>query len=335
MANNENGIYVTGCVIPNGLPDHENDVLTKKDIKIIFTKYLNHDTDTMHSYIRNEGVDLLANWISEKETRIKGKIAPAGSWLATFYVTNPEIIESIKSSEKDSINGLSLGSVPKSVTDIKYWFINKSINYKDLDTIDDAVPMFISFVDKPSNGFGLEVEEYNVYINKSESEEVIMTNKNNEPIEEEKLTLSGWERVIKGFQSLGINKSEAGATETPHKEEVENKPPANNEEGISNEELAKKIDNIPNAVTTGIVEAFKEIGANQQTPVEPVKNDEEGEDDESEPVKVDETPAKKTKEAGVNKRATGKEENITQPNTTTNFYQKSGRDMFGCRIKKL
>ena len=206
-----------------------------------------------------------------------------------------------------------------------------------MDTIDDAVPMFISFVDKPSNGFGLEVEEYNVYINKSESEEVIMTNKNNEPIEEEKLTLSGWEKVIKSFQSLGINKSEAGATETPQKEEVEVKPPAGNEEnGISNEELAKKIDNIPNAVTTGIVEAFKEIGANQQTPVEPVKNEEEGEDnEESEPAKVDETPAKKTKEAGVNKRATGKEENITQPNTTTNFYQKSGRDMFGCRIKKL
>ena len=96
-----------------------------------------------------------------------------------------------------------------------------------------------------------------------------MTNKQIEtPIEEEKLTLSGWERVIKGFQSLGINKSETGATETKQEVKVETKPAEKNEDpaGISNEELAKKIDNIPNAVTTGIVEAFKEIGKNHTEP---------------------------------------------------------------------
>ena len=81
-------LYVTGVVIPNGLPDAQNDILTKKDIKIIFTKYLEHDTDTMHSYLKNEGVNLLANWISEIPMDFDGKTAPAGSWLATFKITN-------------------------------------------------------------------------------------------------------------------------------------------------------------------------------------------------------------------------------------------------------
>lgn len=324
---NDNGIYVTGCVIPNGLPDHENDILSKKEIKIIFTKYLEHDTDTMHSYIRNQGVDLVANWISEIDTNIAGKIAPAGSWLATFYVTNPDIIKSIYDSNPDSINGLSLGSVPKTITDTEYWFINKSINYRDVEDTEDIIPMFISFVDKPSNGFGLEIEDYNVYINKSVNSEVESMSNQNETPQEEKLSLSGWEKVIKSFQSLGINKAETGAT-NPEEEKVETK--EEDEKDISNAELLEKI---PEAVSSAIVSAFEKIEEEKaEKETEPVEKAESEEEEKEEEDEVKE-PAKETKENAVNKRATEKVENTSNPNTTTGFYEKSGRDMFGCRIK--
>ena len=333
---NDTGIYVTGCVIPNGLPDHEGDILNKKDIKIILTKFLEHQTDTEHNYLKNNGVDYVENGISEIDRDIAGKTAPAGSWLVTFYITNSQIIDSILSTDPKSINGLSLGSVPQNLTDIQYWFINKSINYRDVGT-EEVIPKYISFVARPSNGFGLEIEDYEVYINKSINEEdevEIMTNKQVEtPVEEEKLTLSGWAKVMK---TLGINKSETGATEPKQKVKVETKPAEENDEpaGISNEELAKKIDNIPNAVTTGIVEAFKEIG---KTQTEPVKSEEPGkeEGEGNGKAKVKE-PAQKTKEEGIQKSATQRHENtdISNPNTTTNFYQKSGRDMWGCRIRK-
>lgn len=333
---NKNGIYVTGVVIPNGIPDHEGDILSKKEIKTIFTKFLEQESDVQHNYIKNKGVEQIANWISETDREIDGKTAPAGSWLATFYVTNPDIIDSIQSNEPNSINGLSLGSVPKKIDDTKYWFINKSINYRDLEDIEDVIPKFISFVKKPSNMFGLEIEDYNMYINKSISEEEIMTNKENVPVEEEKLTLSGWERVVKGLQSLGINKStDVGATE-----EVKEVPAPQVDDDISNKELADKIDNIPNAVTAGIVNAFEKLGEqhNVQEPVEPInKTSEESVNEEKDDVGVVEEPAQETKEAGVNKSATSKVENtnINNPNTSTNFYSKSGRDMWGCRIKKI
>lgn len=338
---NNNGIYVTGCVIPNGIPDHENDVLTKKDIKIILTKFLEHQTDTEHNYLKNNGVDTVENGISDTDKMIDGKIAPAGSWLVTYYITNPQIIESILSDDPNSINGLSLGSVPKNITDIDYWFINKSINYRDLKDTEEVIPKFISFVAKPSNGFGLEVEEYEVYINKSVSEEFEMTNTNETHIEEEKLTLSGWAKIMK---TLGINKSaDAGATETEQEVKVETEPVKTEEvKDISNKELLEKI---PNAVATGITSAFEKMGETKQAPVEPIEKSETDEEEvevEEEPevtepveeVEVEE-PASKTKEAGIQKSATEKVENTTKnPNTSTNFYKKSGRDMFGCRIKK-
>lgn len=332
MTNNK-GIYVTGCVIPNGIADHEGDILSKKEIKIIFTKYLEHQTDVQHNYIKNNGVDLVANWISETDKEIAGKTAPAGSWLATFYVTNPEIIESIYDDDPKSINGLSLGSVPKTINNTKYWFINKSINYRDLDDTEEVIPKFISFVDKPSNGFGLEIEEYSVYINKSvnEDEVEIMTNKEDTPIMDEKLSLSGWEKVIKSFQSLGINKSESGATEKEQEVKVE---PVKEEKpaDISNNELLEKI---PEAVATGITSAFEKMGEakkEKEEKVEPIEKAEK-EVKEVKEEEIDE-PAKEVKEAGVNKRATAKVENVSQPNNSTNFYQKSGRDMWGCRIQK-
>lgn len=321
-----NEIYVTGCVIPNGLPDHENDVLDKQDIKKIFTKYINRDTDTMHTRIKNEGVEVLANWISEVDTKIKDKIAPAGSWLCTFKISNEEIIQSILDPSEDSINGISLGSVSDVALTQRYWFINKSITYSDLDDTEEVIPLFISFVDKPSNMFGLEVEEYEVYINKRVNEEKTMTDIEN--TNEEKLSLTGWERVIK---ALGINKSinekvvEIDEVEINKTEEKEEKTEPSD---ISNTELLEKI---PEAVATGITNAFEAMKPNEE--VKKVAIDKNIDEDNKDEEEEEPTQKEEVEEVEINKRATEKEEEITIPQTNNNFYKKSGRDMYGRRIK--
>ena len=332
-----NELYVTGVVIPNGIPDHENDVLNKQDIKKIFTKYINRDTDTMHTRIRNEGVDVLANWISEADTVIAGKVAPAGSWLATFKITNEEIIKSIIDG---NITGLSLGSVSDIALTQKFWFINKSINYRDLDDAEEVIPLFISFVDKPSNMFGLEIMDYNVYINKNAHEVEIMSEQNKtENIGDETLSVSAWERIMDKF---GINKraveTEPVKTEetTVETEEVE----VNKTEtaDMSNAELLEKI---TEAVATGITSAFEKMGAPKTEEVTVNKNEtpEETEEVETETEPVEETQeTEETTETNetdveINKRQTVKNENVETPEVSSNFYKKSGRNEFGCKIK--
>ena len=118
--------YITGVVIANGIPDSDGDCLEKADIKKIFTKYLDRATDVMHTRIKNEGVEVLANWITESDTELNGKIVPAGSWMATFAITNEELLSSIR---EGNITGLSLGSVSEDAMTKKYWFINMVIIY--------------------------------------------------------------------------------------------------------------------------------------------------------------------------------------------------------------
>lgn len=329
---NPNNIrFVTGVVIPNGVPDDQNDVFTKKEIKQLFIKYLEHDTDSMHNYIRNEGVDLVANWITEIDREIQGKIAPVGSWMSTFKVTNPELIELL---DNHTIGGLSLGSIPREVLTQKFWFLDKPIKdihtFRDLPSVDDANPVFISFVKKGSNGYGLEIEKPDVYINKSSKEENTMSNeeiKTNNDMQDEKISLSGLAKIKEIFS---INKSATESAEPKQEVKVETKPvepvetkPANNDD-ISNTELLEKI---PNAVATGITSAFEKMAEKE-------KPDDEEDEEEEEEVKNTETSEPTKKVPKINKSATTKEEQVQVPNTSTDFYSKSGRDMFGCRIRK-
>ena len=336
---NDNIRFVTGVILANGVPDDQDDVFTKQDIKKMFIKYLQHDTDTMHNYIRNEGVDLVANWITEIDREIKGKIAPVGSWMATFKVSNPELVKFL---DDGTIGGYSLGSVPVELMTQKFWFLNKPIqdvhSFRDLPSIDDANPVFISFVKKGSNGYGLEIEKPNVYINKSSKEDNKMPEQNTNNIEDETISLSGLEKLKEIF---GINKTATEATEpkqevkpepvkTEPTEPVESKQESND---ISNTELLEKI---PNAVATGITNAFTEMAKKEgeAKSTEPVKEDEE-EEEEAKPTKTETSETEPTKKIPkINKSATSKEENSPVPNNTTNFYAKSGRDMFGCRIRR-
>lgn len=328
--------YITGVVIANGVPDSDGDCLDRKDIKKIFTKYLDRATDVMHTRIKNEGVEVLANWITETDTKLNGKIVPAGSWMATFAVTNKELLSSILDG---SISGLSLGSVSEDAMTKKYWFINKSIHYNDLNDMEEVIPLFISFVDKGANQYGLEIMDYNVYINKNDKTGDKMTNeevKNEEPM----IPISALGKLRDFFS---INKSESDAGDDGDKV----KEPASEPEetgDISNRELLEKL---PGALAESVKEAIGEavasagdVSINKNEKDDETdktdESDEEGSKKEKEKEKPDESEEDDEKDddkVSINKRKTSMTDVVVDEAPSTDFYTRTGRDHLGRKIR--
>ena len=309
-------IYVRGVVIANGLPDTDGDVLNKKEIRTLLTKF-EQQTDTMHTYIKNEGVDIIENWINETPTIIAGQNVPAGSWLATTRVTNEDLIENIRNG---NLNAYSLGSVPLELLGEKGWFISKAekVTYSDVADLDNVKPLFISFVDKGANGFIFEVLTRDAYINKNNKNEDIKMSEQEKQLENDNVSISG---LTKFLQALGINKS-VETVEPPVETPIENN-------SVGNEEF---LQSIKSEVSAGIVEGFKQI-QEEAKPVEtePVKEEPVEVETPEEPVEVKtETDEEIPK---IDKRETTKTENIEVPQVNTNFYKMSGRDEFGRRIR--
>ena len=327
--------YITGVVIANGVPDSDGDCLDKKDIKTIFTKYLDRATDVMHTRIKNEGVEVLANWITESDTELNGKIVPSGSWMATFAVTNEELLSSIKDG---SISGLSLGSVSEDAMTKKYWFINKSIHYQDLDDLEEVIPLFISFVDKGANQYGLEVMDYNFYINKNDKTGENMTNENKN--EEPMIPLSAIDKLRDIF-SINKRDTEEDDETKIDKEESGGETPA--EKDISNKEL---LEQLPGAIVQAIVEASAQTTPNPQNDVVIDKADEDDkkkeedettkkEDETSEEKKEEsEEDEKKKEDSEINKRQTSMTDTVVETTSSTDFYERTGRDHLGRKIRK-
>ena len=326
--------YITGVVIANGVPDSDGDCLDKTDIKKIFTKYLDRATDVMHTRIKNEGVEVLANWITESDTELNGKTVPSGSWMATFAVTNEELLSSIRDG---SLSGLSLGSVSEDAMTKKYWFINKSIHYQDLDDLEEVIPLFISFVDKGANQYGLEVMDYNFYINKNDKTGEKMTNeeKNEEPM----IPLSAIDKLRDIF-SINKNESEKDDVKIDKKETDEEPPEV---EDISNKDL---LEQLPDAIVKAFVEATKEAEPTPQndevinkSDKDDEKKEEENDNDsgEEEPEKDEEESEedeKKKEEVEINKRQTSMTDVVIDNNPPTDFYERTGRDHLGRKIRR-
>ena len=341
-------LIVNGVIIANGVADSDGDVLSKKDIKTIFMKY-QRDTDTMHTNIKNFGVEVFASWISEIDTQMAGKVVPAGSWLATLKVTNEKLIQCI---EQGKLNGFSLGSVSDKAYTPKYWFINKSLNYRDIKDIEEVIPLFISFVDKPANQYGWEVMTYDAYINKNEKDVEEMTDIENK---EEMISVSALEKI----KGLFVNKSEEEKEETVEKAEEE---PVATTEASADETvtaLFEKLDTIieqNNQILEAVAKAEETVDEEEEIEKadedeEPAKEeevekaeeedesskDEETEKEKSEETEDDETVKKAEEESKeddvrVDKRETNMIENQVTTRTET-FYQKTGRDSFGRKIK--
>lgn len=330
-------VYVTGVVIANGVTDSEGDCLNKKDIKRIFTKYLDRATDVMHTRIKNEGVEVLANWITETDTELNGKTVPSGSWMATFAITNEELLSSIKDG---SIGGISLGSVAEEAMTKKYWFINKAINYKDLDDMEEVIPLFISFVDKGANQYGLEIMDYDVYINKNDKtgEKMTKENKSEEPM----IPLSAIDKLRDIFT---INKRETDEEEKKDESKEDKKETAEQpapSEDITNKELLEKLPELlAQAVKEAITEAVSET--EKDTDSDKAKEDKEKKEDEDinkSKENKDEDSDKDTKseedkkdDVDINKRQSHMIENTVNPTSSPDFFKMSGRDHFGRKIR--
>ena len=334
-------IYVTGVVIANGVKDSDGDVLDKKDIKTILTKYLNKDTDTMHTNIRNAGVDFIENKISEVDTVIAGQTVPAGSWIATVKVTNPKLVECI---QEGKLRGFSLGSVSEEAMTPKYWFINKSMNYRDLESIEEVIPLFVSFVDYPANQFDFEWMEYETYINKSNKSVDTMTEK-----KEDMIPVSFVEKLM---DKLSITKSEKEETEEIEKaDETVETTETSTDETVS--ALFEKLDTII-AQNEKILEGLNKAEEDNDEEIEKAddeeseadaeteeeeenKKSEENSEEDDPSIKKSETTEEETSEdedddLSIEKRQTHKFENQSTE-VHSDFYSKTGRDSFGRKLR--
>ena len=332
-------LIINGVVIANGVADSDGDILNKAEIKTINMKY-QRDTDTMHTNIKNDGVEVFNTWISEVDTTIKGKVAPAGSWMVTMKVTNPQLIQCI---EEGKINGFSLGSVSEKAMTPKYWFINKSLNYRDIKNIEEVIPLFISFVDKPANQYGFEVMTYDAYINKNEKDVKEMT----ESKKEDMIPVSFVEKLM---DKLSINKSVDNVTVEKAEEEpvIEETEPSADETVTA---LFEKLDTIieqNNQILAGLQKSDEEENVDEEEEIEKAEEEEseekeeeasseEEKEDDEEIEKAEETETaeeeEKKEEVTVEKRETSMIENQNTQSHTT-FYQKTGRDSLGRKIRQ-
>ena len=336
-------LIVNGVVIANGIADSDGDILDKKDIKTIFMKY-QRDTDTMHTSIKNDGVEVFASWISEVDTIIKGQNVPAGSWLATFKITNPNLIQCI---ENGKLQGLSLGSVSEKAMTPKYWFINKSLNYRDIKNIEEVIPLFISFVDKPANQYGFDVMTYDAYINKNEKD-VKMTGENQEAM----IPVSALDK-LRDFFTITKAEEEAPVDEATVEEttadetvtalfekldmiieqnnqilEAINKADSEEEEPVDEEEEIEKADSEDEEASEE-----KEDEEVEKADSESEKKDEASEDDEKIEKSETEEETETEDDTHIDKRQTNMIENQNRNDNST-FYQKTGRDHLGRKIRK-
>lgn len=276
MTDQKQSLYIKACVIANGLQDQQGDVITKKDIKRIFTNSLDVGFDIDHDNIRQDGVYGLEQYISKSDEMLGNNRIPAGSWMTVIRVDNPNIQEMIK---KHEINGVSITAYPEKGAVIKRSH-PKVVLYKDVQEKDRIHPKEISLVKKPSNLLPLEVMEYTDYISKSIKENTYMNETENE-----KISKSTTDRILDILQQLlpqHVQKEEvdpisATVTAKPENEETEV------EESPVEEETQESDETNPEEIVDN-----QSTESEEETP-EDEKNIEKGSTEEEE-EEVEETP---------------------------------------------
>lgn len=331
-------LYIRGVVIANGIPDSDNDSLDSKEIRTILTKFEEQQNDVQHDRIHYEGVHIIENWMTDSEITIKGKVVPKNSWCATVKVTNPEIIEAINQGE---LTCFSLGSVSKDAKTRDSWFIDKRISYHDLKSIEDVIPLFISIVDKGANGYPFEIFDYETYINKNKAkDEPTMSETGNT---EARFSLKEWLGLEKHFTERAINKAEE---ETPAKTNETESQETDAEKNIKAlfdklDAIEEKLDTILNADDIDKEESSeekeKEKEDEEKVDKENKSSEEEKEEEETDDEKDINKSEEETDETDINKRQTKKTADIPQDinkSANSTFYEKTGRDTLGRKIRK-
>ena len=169
----QKALYVKCCIIANGVEDTQGDTLYREDIKKIFTSFNNQDNfEIYHDEIPLQEVSLLENYISIADETIGTRIAPKGSWMAVARVDNPDIQEGMLTGE---FQGVSLNN---RIADKCKANLHGKVRYEDLADAECVIPLYISFVKRGANGYGLHVMDYDAYIKKSDSVETERSKKN-------------------------------------------------------------------------------------------------------------------------------------------------------------
>ena len=160
----QKALYVKCCIIPNGVTDSQGDTLCTEDIKKIFTSFNNQDNfEIYHNDIPIPEVSLLENYINTADETIGTAIVPAGSWMATVRVDNPEIQTGLLNGE---FKGVSLNN---RIADRCKANLTGKVRYRDIADAECVIPLLISFVKAGANGYGLHVMDYDAYIQKSKT----------------------------------------------------------------------------------------------------------------------------------------------------------------------
>lgn len=321
----EEQLYLTGAVIANGIPDSDNDTLNSVEIRTIFTKYTKHLSDIQHDSIDYDGVEVLANWISETDMTIKGNTIPAKSWLATLKVTDPETIAAINDGE---LTCFSLGSVSSTAKTREAWFINKRISYHDLKSIEDVIPLRISIVDEGANGLPFEVVDYVTYINKTSDK---MTDENKTFSLNDIKAIFGLKKEIQ--EEVTINKAEeetapAPATETDADKTIEAL-------FAKVDAIAAAVDEIKQAINDNAIDKAEDEDKPEEETETETESAEEGEiekaDEDEQEKKEDE---EKIEKENTIEKSTMKPHDIpVEPETVNTFFKRTNRDALGRKIK--
>lgn len=326
-------LYLTGCIIPCGIPDVDEDILNAKDIKIIFAKYMNRLTDIQHNDISYYGVEVLANWISETDTTIAGRTVPAKSWLATVKVMNPEIIDLVNRGE---LRGFSLSSTYVGDIETKD---NKRVSYSDLQSSEEIIPVRISLVKKPANGFAFEEADYETFINKMEV---------NNMGDESKFTLGDLKNIFKFKNDLEDNlieksapeESDAGARSIEalfEKVDMIVEKISSIEESLKGKpepEEEPKIEKDGDGDSKGGDESEEEEEEVEEEPKEETKKkiEKEADDDKKIAKSAEETSTKKINKSGVTNKAHDVPDVPVEK--SSNFYNRTKRDHLGRKIRQ-
>ena len=159
-------LYIKTTVIQCGVPDYHGDVLDAEAVKRIFTSFNNQDSfDIHHNRLPVNDVSLLENYISKSDEEIAGTIVPTGSWNVVIRVDNPAIKQKILDGE---IQGVSLTTAIKE--ECRAGLTKQGVvTYSEFPDAECWLPVFISLVTEPANLVGLHVMDYPVYIEKSKN----------------------------------------------------------------------------------------------------------------------------------------------------------------------
>ncbi|MDR1018660.1 MAG: XkdF-like putative serine protease domain-containing protein [Lachnospiraceae bacterium] len=276
--NDKDILIVEGPVIPLGVTDADGNSPDAKQIKSLYTNFINQETDTMHSFLKNNGVTIIGNTILDVDKVIHGETIKAGSWTAITRVTNPELIKNIKNGK---LTGYSLSTLPDFAKNLDYWISREKDEgnrktYDDIQDFKEAEPKWISFVDVPNHGLGFDYWSREEFINKRKyfEEEYIMTEKN----ENNDNGILG-QIASKLLDHALINKAEPPAQQPEAK-------PEENKDFVTKTELKTELDSFKTEILDSVKELIKEEKPSDEEEKKPEGKTQEPKSEKPENVKT-------------------------------------------------